>query len=82
MDEDALIAALDSGHIRRAVLDVFKKEPLPIDHAFWAHDGILITPHIAAKSRIETTMDVIIENIERNHRGEPLLYAVDRKAGY
>jgi glyoxylate/hydroxypyruvate reductase A len=82
IDDHALIAALDSGQVAHATLDVFRVEPLPQDHPFWAHPRITVTPHIAADTRPETAAAVIAENIRRNEAGEPMLYRVDRKAGY
>lgn len=82
IDDDALIAALDSGHLAHATLDVFRQEPLPKDHPFWAHPKITVTPHIAAFTRPETSAKVIAENIRRGEAGETLLHLVDRNAGY
>ncbi len=82
IDDDALLASLDSGHISHATLDVFRVEPLPKDHPFWAHPNITVTPHIAADTRPSTAAKVIAENIRRNEAGEALLYLVDRGAGY
>ncbi|EJZ18736.1 NAD-binding D-isomer specific 2-hydroxyacid dehydrogenase [Rhizobium sp. Pop5] len=48
LDHDALIAALDRGHLSGAVIDVTDPEPLPADHAFWSHPGIVLTPHVAS----------------------------------
>ena len=82
IDETALIAALDRGRPGHAVLDVFRHEPLPADHPFWAHPGITVTPHIAAQTRPETAAPVAAGNLRRAMRGEPLLYLVDRSRGY
>lgn len=82
IDDDALIAALDSGHLSHATLDVFRVEPLPPDHPFWAHSKVTVSPHIAAETRPETASVVIAENIRRSEAGQPLLYRVDRAAGY
>ncbi|MEX0969766.1 MAG: glyoxylate/hydroxypyruvate reductase A [Paracoccaceae bacterium] len=82
LDEDALLAALNSGHIAHATLDVFHTEPLPAGHPFWAHPRVTVTPHIAASSRAETCAEVLAENIVRSTRGDALLYLVDRNAGY
>ena len=82
IDDDALLAALDSGHIAHATLDVFREEPLPCDHPFWAHPGITVTPHIASATRPDTAVGVIVENIRRGEAGEPLLHLVDRRLGY
>ncbi|MDJ0823982.1 MAG: glyoxylate/hydroxypyruvate reductase A [Rhodobacter sp.] len=82
IDDNALLAALDSGQIGHATLDVFREEPLPEDHPFWAHPSVTVTPHIASETRAETAAQVIAENIRRSEAGEPLLHLVDRKAGY
>lgn len=82
IDDDALLAALDLGQVSHATLDVFREEPLPADHPFWAHPRITVTPHIAAETRPETAARVIAENIRRSEAGEPLLYLVDRQKGY
>lgn len=82
IDDDALLAALDSGHIAHATLDVFRVEPLPQDHPFWAHPQVTVTPHIASETRADTASDVIAENIRRGEAGEPFLYRVDRQQGY
>ncbi|WP_323770474.1 glyoxylate/hydroxypyruvate reductase A [Antarctobacter sp.] len=82
IDDDALLAALDSEQIGHATLDVFRTEPLPDDHAFWTHPKVTVTPHIASTTRPETAARVIADNIRRNETGAPLLHVVDRAAGY
>ncbi len=82
IDDDALLDALDTGQIGHATLDVFRVEPLPKDHPFWAHDRVTVTPHIASETRPETASEVIAENIRRGEAGEPFLHLVDRKKGY
>ncbi len=82
IDDAALLAALDSGQIAHATLDVFRKEPLPRDHPFQAHQAVTITPHIASETRPESAARVIAENVRRGEAGEPLLFQVDRNAGY
>jgi glyoxylate/hydroxypyruvate reductase A len=82
IDDDALLAALDDGQIAHATLDVFRVEPLPSDHPYWAHPSVTVTPHIAAETRAETCAEVIAENVRRSEAGEPLLYLVDRALGY
>nr|WP_103334691.1 glyoxylate/hydroxypyruvate reductase A [Pseudotabrizicola formosa] len=82
IDDAALLAALDGGQIGHATLDVFRVEPLPQDHAFWAHPRVTVTPHIAADTRPESASGVIAENIRRSEAGEPLLHQVDRALGY
>ena len=82
IDDDALLAALDAGKIGHATLDVFREEPLPPAHPFWAHPRVTVTPHIASETRSETAAQVIAENISRGEAGKPLLHLVDRDAGY
>jgi glyoxylate/hydroxypyruvate reductase A len=82
IDDDALLAALDSGQIAHATLDVFRIEPLPADHPYWAHPRVTVTPHIAAETRPETAATEIAANIKRCEAGEPMLHLVDRTAGY
>ncbi|MFH5773684.1 2-hydroxyacid dehydrogenase [Paracoccus sp. NGMCC 1.201697] len=82
IDEDALLHALDSGHLGHAILDVFRQEPLPADHPFWANPRVTVTPHIAADTRPETAAPVAAENLRRAMRGEPLLHRVDLTRGY
>ena len=77
-----LLAALDSGHLAHAYLDVFEPEPLPPESPLWAHPGITLTPHIAALSEPRTSVGKIAENIERLRRGEQPLNTVDFAAGY
>src|SRR6056297_621348 len=82
IDDDALLAALDSGQIGHATLDVFRTEPLPQAHPYWAHPKVTVTPHIASETRPITAARVIAENIRRGKAGEPFLHLVDRDAGY
>jgi glyoxylate/hydroxypyruvate reductase A len=80
--EQDLLAALDSGHLRHAYLDVFDTEPLPAAHPFWRHPGITVTPHAAALTEPRTAVAKIAENVERVRRGETPLNLVDFAAGY
>ncbi len=82
IDDAALLTALNSGQIGHATLDVFRVEPLPQDHPFWAHPHVTVTPHIAADTRPETSAQVIAENIRRGEAGEPFANLVDRVRGY
>lgn len=82
IDDSALLAALNSDHIAHATLDVFRTEPLPKDHPFWAHPKITVTPHIASETRAETASQVIAENVRRGEAGESFLHLVDRQLGY
>ena len=77
-----LLAALDSGHLAEAVLDVTDPEPLPSEHPLWSHERVRITPHIASVTQPETAARVVIDNLRRFARGEPLIGLVDRERGY
>jgi glyoxylate/hydroxypyruvate reductase len=80
--EEDLLAALASGQISAAVLDVFREEPLPAGHPFWRHPRILITPHVAAFTNPTTAAPIILDNIHRFEEGLPLLNRVDPARGY
>ena len=82
INDDDLLAAVNSGQIAHATLDVFRVEPLPVDHPFWAHPSITVVPHKASETRPDTASQVIARNIRRCENGEPLLFLVDRSAGY
>ena len=82
IDDQALLAALDSGQVAHATLDVFRTEPLPQDHPFWTHPQITVTPHIAADTRPHSAARILVENIRRSEAGAPLLHLVDRTLGY
>lgn len=82
IDDEALLAALATGAVGHATLDVFRVEPLPRDHPFWPHPGITVTPHIAAETRPVSAAGVIAENIRRGEAKEPFLHLVDRQRGY
>lgn len=82
LDQDALLAALDSGQISAAWLDVTTPEPLTKGHPLWSHPRVMVTPHIASMTQPETAVDVVLENLRRHHAGEPLIGLVDRERGY
>ena len=82
IDDAALVSALDQGQIAHATLDVFRVEPLPVDHAFWAHPNVTVTPHIASATRASIAVHVIAENVALGEAGKPFLHVVDRSAGY
>jgi glyoxylate/hydroxypyruvate reductase len=77
-----LLAALDSGHLSRAVLDVFHQEPLPADHPFWRHPRITVLPHVAALTEERSAAQVVADNLRALAHGEPLQHLVDRGMGY
>lgn len=77
-----LIAALDSGHLAGAALDVFHDEPLPADHPYWAHPKVEVTPHIAGDPNPRTAAAQVAENILRARDGRQLLNIVDPGTGY
>ncbi len=80
--EDDLLAALDGGRLSHATLDVFRTEPLPGDHPFWAHERVTVTPHIASATRPATASRAIARDVARLARGEAPLHLVDRARGY
>ena len=80
--ERDLLAALDSGQIGGATLDVFQKEPLPEDHPFWEHPRVFMTPHVASMTVPQTAVRAIVANIQRLEAGESLQHVVDLKRGY
>jgi glyoxylate/hydroxypyruvate reductase A len=80
--DDDLLAALDSGHIAGATLDVFAPEPLPDTHRFWTHPKVLMTPHIASLTNPDTASAGIAENLRRLAAGKPLLHLAERDRGY
>ena len=80
--EDDLLAALDSGRIAGAALDVFCTEPLPTTSPIWDHRKIIVTPHIASLSSPQSAAQDIAENIRRIRRGETPSDLIDMNAGY
>lgn len=80
--EEDLLAALDSGHLRGATLDVFRTEPLPPDHPFWTHPKVTITPHVAAITQARTGVQQVVDGFRRHRAGQPLVNLVDRSRGY
>jgi glyoxylate/hydroxypyruvate reductase len=77
-----LIAALDGGHLQRAVLDVFAVEPLPSEHAFWRHPNVTVLPHVAAATDERSASAVVAANLRALAQGAPILHWVDRARGY
>lgn len=80
--EGDLIAAIDSGHLAGATLDVFETEPLPETNPLWKHPKIIVTPHVGAISDPRVAAEYVRERIVRNERGEKLDNVVDFARGY
>ena len=80
--QDDLLAALESGQVAAAALDVFEPEPLPPEHPFWAHPRVVMTPHAASITIPRSAAPQVVENLRRARAGEPLLNLVDFSAGY
>ena len=84
LDEAALLELLDAGRLRGAALDVFAVEPLPLEHPFWGHPRVLVSPHVSAVTNRfwERETALIVDNIRRYLAGAPLTNVVDLEAGY
>jgi len=80
--EDDLIAAVRSGHLAGAALDVQRHEPMPADDPLWSVPGITITPHIAAQSSPEVICAQFVAALRAQQRGERVPNAIDRSLGY
>jgi glyoxylate/hydroxypyruvate reductase A len=77
-----LLAALDSGHIAAAALDVFEPEPLPAEHPYWGHPRVLVWPHASAITIPSSAAPQVVENLRRAREGRELINLVDFSAGY
>ncbi len=80
--EEDLLAALDSGHLDGATLDVFREEPLPTDSPFWDHPRVVVVPHVASMTIARGACEFVIDNIRRFEAGQPLRHVVDLNKGY
>ena len=80
--ESDLVAALDSGHLSGASLDVFKREPLPRDNPLWAHAKVVITPHVASLTRIDTGALFVARAVRSLIAGKRPRGLVNRRRGY
>ncbi len=81
---DALVAALRSGHLAAAALDVYEQEPLPAEHPLWGFDNVLMTPHVAGvdDNDDDRRIGVLADNLRRFVTGTPLRNVVDKAAGF
>ncbi|MCE1229253.1 MAG: D-2-hydroxyacid dehydrogenase [Firmicutes bacterium] len=82
VNHEDLLAALDSGHLGRAVLDVFPVEPLSTDSPLWSHPRVTITPHHSGPSTPRATIPDLIANLKAYAEDRPIENAVDRDLGY
>lgn len=80
--EEDLIPALDEGYLSGALLDVYRKEPLPESHPFWEEGRIQLTPHIASVTNPQAAAPQIIDNFRRLQANQTLLNIVNREKGY
>jgi len=80
--EAELLAALASGQLRHAVLDVFAAEPLPPGHAFWSHPSVTVLPHVAAPTDPRSAVRIAASNVRALRNGLQLANLVDRTRGY
>ena len=82
IDDDALLASLDSGHLDAAILDVFAIEPLPADHRYWHHERVCVYPHVAAETDPHSASRIVADTVRRFRAGETLPERVDFVRGY
>ena len=82
LQEEDLLAALRTGQLSHAVLDVFKEEPLPAGHPFWSHRQITVLPHVAASTDPESAAPIAVQNVAAFRAGRPLTGLVSRSLGY
>jgi glyoxylate/hydroxypyruvate reductase A len=82
IDDDAILSALDSGHLEHAVLDVFDEEPLPKSSRFWSHPSVTVLPHISGPTNRTTASRIAADNIVRFFRSGNIPRSVNRSRGY
>ena len=86
VDQDALIDALESGHLAAAALDVVVPEPLPASHPLRRARNLLLTPHVAGNMTLgytcEKNVAMFCADLENYAAGRPLTHLIDRKRGY
>ncbi len=77
-----LVALIDSGHLAGAMLDVFRSEPLPVEHPFWQYPNITITPHTSARTMRDLSIAQIAQKIRSLDAGKPVAGMVDMQRAY
>jgi phosphoglycerate dehydrogenase-like enzyme len=85
VDQDALLAAIDSGHLGGAFLDVTTPEPLPADHPLWSRENVHISMHLSGRAQdalLARGAARFLDNAGRYRRGETLQHRVDLSQGY
>jgi phosphoglycerate dehydrogenase-like enzyme len=84
LDTDALLDALDSGHLAGASLDVFPEEPLPPGHRLWTTPNLILTPHTSGfrQGHWDEVVHVFADNLDRYQAGQPLRFEVTAADGY
>lgn len=82
VDAKPLLAVLDSAHLSGAVLDVFEKEPLPADHTFWSHPGVIVTPHVASITRPASAAAYVMGAIQALRTGNTVPHQFEARRGY
>ena len=84
VDENALVDALESGHLDSAAIDVTPVEPPPPESRLWQAPRLLITPHVAGQSarRVDAMTDFFCDNLQRHFTGKPLRNLVDKRLGF
>lgn len=84
VDSDALVRAIESGHLAGAGLDVAHEEPLPASHPLWTTKNVVMTPHTAGASQLRAgkNLDRFCRNIEHFRAGRPLEGQIDKQAGF
>ena len=80
--EADILAALDDGVLHGASLDVFETEPMPATSPLWAHERVVVTPHVASDTDVGALFAHVERQIARFEAGEPLQHVVNRAAGY
>jgi glyoxylate/hydroxypyruvate reductase A len=82
LQEEDLLAALQTGRLSHAVLDVFNEEPLPATHPFWSHPQITVLPHVAASTDPASAAPIAVQNVAAFRAGQALTGLVSRSLGY